>query len=132
MLLTAFNNQKATQEITTKSWNYSNKSTIKRIQSRINYYTAICVTPFNLALSSDIELTQEDLVARNNTPKSSLCNKGVDTNRKSLQCSQCCNLTHITFSNIPKPEQKHYTARSIYAWLCSDCSLSTLPFTTVS
>ena len=62
LLLTAFNNQKATQEITTKSWNYSNKSTIKRIQSRINYYTAICVTPFNLALSSDIELTQEDLV----------------------------------------------------------------------
>ena len=57
-----------------------------------------------------------------------MCNKGVGTTRKRFQCSQCRNLTHITCSNIPKTEQKHYTAQTVYPWLCSDCTLSTLPF----
>ena len=66
--------------------------------------------------------------ARNNTPKCSLCNKGVGTTRKRLQCSQSRNLTHVTCSNIQKTEQKHFSAQTVYAWLCSDCTLSTLPF----
>ena len=48
------------------------------------------------------------------TPNCSLCNKGVGTRRKRLQCSQCVNLTHISCSSIPKTEQKHYTARTVY------------------
>ena len=62
------------------------------------------------------------------TPNCSLCNKGVGTRRKRLQCSQCVNLTHISCSSIPKTEQKHYTARTVYAWLYSDCTLNSLPF----
>ena len=82
-----------------------------------------------MALLSDTELNlRPGSNARNNTPKCSLCNKGVGTARKRLQCSQCRSLTHITCSNIPKAEQKQYTARTVYAWLCSDCTLSTLPF----
>ena len=118
--------KKRPQESSTKSRNYSNKSKIKRTKSRINYY-ANCVA--NLALSDDIELNPgPGSSTRNNTPKCSLCNKGVVTNRKRLQCSQYRNLTHITCSNIPKTEKKHYTARTVYAWLCSDCTLSTLLF----
>ena len=66
--------------------------------------------------------------ARNNTPKCSLCNKRVGTTRKRLQYSKCRNLTHITCSNISKTEQKLCTAQTVFAWLCSDCTLSTLPF----
>ena len=128
LLLTAFTNHKAPQESTTKSRNYSNKSKIKRTKFRINYY-ANCVATFNLALSGDIELNpRPGSKTGNNTSKCSLCNKGVGTTRKCLQCSQYRNLTHITCSNIPKTEQKHYTAQTVYAWLCSDCTLSTLPF----
>ena len=128
LLLTIFTDHKAPQESTTKSRNYSNKSKIKRTKSRINYY-AKWVATFNLTLSGDIELNPgPSSNARNNTPKCSLCNKGVATTRKRLQCSQCCNLTHITCSNIPKTEQKHYTLQTVYAWLCSDCTLSTLRF----
>ena len=29
---------------------------------------------------------------------------------------------------VTKAEQKHYTARTVYAWPCSDCTLSSLPF----
>ena len=127
LLLTAFTDHKAPQESTTKSRNYSNKLKIKRTKSRINYY-ATCVDIFNLALSGDIELNPgPGSNARNNTPKCSLCNKGVGTIRKRLQCSQCRNLTRITCSNIPRIEQKHYTTQTVYAWLCSDCTLSTLP-----
>ena len=119
---------KAQQESTTKSRNNSNKSKIKRTKSRINYY-ANCAATFNLALSGDIELYPgPGSNVRNNTPKCSLCKKGVGTTRKRLQCSQCRNLTHITCSNMPKTEQKHYTAQTIYTWLFGDCNLSTLPF----
>ena len=128
LLLTAFNDHKAPQESTTKSWNYSNKSKVKRRKSRIKYY-ATCFVTLNLALSGDIELNPgPGSYACNNTPTFSLYNKGVGTTRKRLQCSQCHNLTHITCSNIPKSEQKQYTAQTVYAWLCSDCTLSTLPF----
>ena len=109
LLLTTFADHKAPQENTTKSRNYSNKSKIKRTKSRINYY-ANCVAPCNLALPGDIELNPgPGSNAYNNTTKCSLCNKGICTTRKRLQCSQCRNVT-------------------VYAWLCSDCTLSTLPF----
>ena len=118
---------KAQQESTTKSRNNSNKSKIKRTKSRINYY-ANCAATFNLALSGDIELYPgPGSNVRNNTPKCSLCKKGVGTTRKRLQCSQCRNLTHINCSNIPKTEQ-NTILQTIYAWFCSDCTLSTLPF----
>ena len=82
-----------------------------------------------MALSGDIELNLgPGSSARSNTLKCSLCKKGVGTTRKCLQCSQCRILTHITCSNIPKKKQKHYTAQTIYAWLCNDCTLSILPF----
>ena len=98
---------------------------IKRKKSRINCY-ANCVATFNLALSGDIELNPgPGSNPRNSTSKCSFCNKGVGTNRKGLQCSRCRNLTHFTCSNIPKTEQKHYITRTVYTWLCSDC---TLPF----
>ena len=125
LLLTAFTDHKAPQESTTKSQNYTK---IKRTKSRINYY-ANWVATFNLTLSGVIELNPgPGSNARSNTPKCSSCSKGVGTTRKCLQSSQCRNLTHITCSNIPKAEQKHYTARTVYAWLCSDCTLNTLPF----
>ena len=128
LLLTALTDHKAPQESTTKSWNYSNKSKIKRTKSRLNYY-ANYVATFNLALSGDTEINPgPGANACNNAPKCSLCNKGVSKTRKHLQCSQCHNLTHITCSNIPKTEQKHYTAQTVYTWLCIDCTLSTLPF----
>ena len=114
LLLTIFTDHKALQESTTKSRNYSNKSKIKRAKSKINYH-ANCVTTFNLALSGDIELDSgPGSNARNNTAKCSLCKKVVGTTRKRIQCSQCRNLTHITCSNIPKTEQKHYTAQTVY------------------
>ena len=132
LLLTAFNDHKLPQESTTKSRNYSNESKIKRTKSRIDYYATTIhttVATFNFALSDEIEFGPEPgSNARNNTPKCSLCNKGVRTTRKHVQCSQCVNLTHITCSNIPKTEQKHYTARTVYAWLYSDCTLNSLPF----
>ena len=128
LLLTIFTDHKAPQESTTKSRNYSNKSKIKRTKSRKNYY-ANCVATFNLALSRDIEFNPgPGSNARNNTPKCFLCNKGVGTTRKRLQCSQSRNLTHVTCSNIQKTEQKHFSAQTVYVWLCSDCTLSTLPF----
>ena len=104
LLLAAFTNHKATQESTTKSPNYSNKSKSKRTKSRIDYY-ANCVAIFNLALSGNIELNPgPGSNTRNNTAKCSSCNKGVGTTRKRLQCSQGRNLTHITCFNIPKTE----------------------------
>ena len=110
LLLTAFTDHKAPRESTTKNQkgiNYSNKSKIKRTKSRISY-SANCVATFNLTLSGDIELNPvPDSNARNKYQKCFLCNKGVGTTRKRLQCLQCYNLTHITFSNIPKTEQKH-------------------------
>ena len=128
LLLTAFTDHKAHQESTTNSRNYGHKSKIKRAKSRIIYY-ANCVGTIYLALSGDIELNPgPGSNTRNNTPKCSLCNKGVGTTRKHLQCSQYRNLTRITCSNMPKTEQKHYTARTVYVWLCSNCTLSTLPF----
>ena len=120
LLLTAFTDHKMPEESTAKSRNYSNKSKIKRTKSRIKYY-ANCVANFNLALSGDIEL--------NPGPGSNArSNKGVGITRKRLLCSQYRNLTHITCSNIPKTEQKHYTVQTVYTWLCSDSTLSTLPF----
>ena len=84
LLLIAFTDHKAPQESTTKSQNYSNKSKIKRTKCRINHY-ANCVATFNLVLSGNIELNpRPGSNARINTPKCSLCNKGVGTTRKRL------------------------------------------------
>ena len=78
-----------------------------------------------MALSGDIELNPgPGSNARNKTPKCSLCDKGVGTTRKHLQCSQCRNLTHITCFIVSKTEQKHYTAQTVYAWLCRDSTLT--------
>ena len=53
----------------------------------MNYYANFVAT-FNLTLSGDIELNPgPSLNAPNNSPKYSLCKKGVATTRKSLQCS---------------------------------------------
>ena len=50
----------------------------------------------NLALSDNIERNRgPDSCACNNTPKCSLCNKGVGTAKKRLQCSECHNLTQL-------------------------------------
>ena len=69
---------------------------------------------FNLALV-DIELNPgPGSNGRNNTPKRSLCNKGVGTTRKRLQCSQCRNLTHITCSNIPKRQNKNTILHKLF------------------
>ena len=81
-----------------------------------------------MALSGDIKLNPVPARnVRNNTPKCSLCKKEVGTTRKLLQCSQYRNLTHITCSNIPRTELPHYTAQTVYAWLCSDDSDYNIP-----
>ena len=55
----------------------------------------------NLALSDNIERNRgPDSCACNNTPKCSLCNKGVGTDKKRLQCSECHNLTRVNCYNI--------------------------------
>ena len=126
-LTTTYDNE-VSQENTITHKNSNTERKIKRSKCRVNYY-ANCVATFNLILCGDIELNPgPGLRSRNNTPKCSVCNKGVGTNRKRLQCSQCHNLTHVTCLNISKFEQKHYTAKSVNYWTCNDCTLSILPF----
>ena len=90
------------------------KTKIKRTKCPVNYYSNYDAT-LNLILSGDIELNPgPGLHARKSTPKCLLCNKGVGTNRKRLQCSQCQNLTHVTCLNISKTaEMLHRKNRSI-------------------
>ena len=104
------------------------KNKIKRAKSRIVYYSYAAAT-YNVILSGDIETNLgPGLRSRNKIPKCTVCWKGVEANRKPFECEICFNLTHINCTNISKPQQKQYTAKSAYKWTCYDCTLSLLPF----
>ena len=101
---------------------------IKRAKSRI-VYCCNTVATYKVILSGDIETNPgPGLRSRNKIPKCAVCWKGIGANRKRFAYETCFNLTHISCTNIPKSQQKQYTAKSPYKWTSYDCALSLLSF----
>ena len=99
---------------------------LKYSKSRVLYYANSPAT-HSIILDGDIE-SNPGPALRNNKPKCSICLTTVGTNRKRSQCEKCFTMTHITCLKLSKTQQNHYTSAQPYNWLCSNCSLSELPF----
>ena len=108
--------------------NQLRKSKIKLGNSRVNYY-ANHITTYDLILAGDIEHNPgPGLRTKPKASKCNVCDKAVGTDRKRVKCDVHHNLTHVSYLNISKHQQKNYTVENVPLLTCNECLLSTLPF----